>query len=129
MKKLLLLPILLALFLLWQQSVSIAQTVLTIDIKKGVWQWGWTPAPSGETATSFRVYCGTNAGGPYPLVKDTGNVTVFTLPISSLITSPGTYFCRVKSYASSTGLESDPSNEVTFLAAFSPTAPSSFVIQ
>jgi hypothetical protein len=114
--------------LLCLPTSAFAQTVLTVDLAAAQFKWTWTPAPTGETATTFRMYCGT-VTGVYPLTKDTGNVTALSMPISTIITAPGVYFCRVKTFASTTGLESSASNEVNFRAAIAPTPPSTLTVQ
>lgn len=106
--------------------VSVAQS-LTYDIATAQFKWQWTPG-TNETGTSFRLYCGATTG-VYTIMKDTGNVTSLSLPVSSVLTATGTYFCVVKAFASSTGLESKPSNEVNFRAVQAPTAPSAFQVQ
>jgi hypothetical protein len=78
----------------------------------------WNPGASSGIA-GYRVYYGTSSGS-YPQILDVGITTTAT--VSNLIAGQ-TYYFVVTSY-NAAGLESVPSNQVSFTAASGPQVPS-----
>src|SRR5258706_16407137 len=103
--------LLLALILSLGSSTAFAQTTVNLATAKFAWSWSGVPAD----ASTFRLKCGTSPG-IYTIAKDTGNDTVFTYPLSYVISTTGTYYCTITAYQASSGQESGPSNEVAFTA-------------
>lgn len=84
-----------------------------------------TPLASSAIA-GYTVYCGT-ATGVYTITKAAGNVTAY--PVSSVLTGNGTYYCAVTTVKTN-GVESDKSNEISFLFDIrKPVAPALFNVQ
>ena len=73
----------------------------------------------------YKIYYGT-ATGVYGTPKDVGNV--MTYPISSVVTTKGTYFLVVTAY-NTAGDESDYSNELSFRLKSIPAKPTGVKVQ
>lgn len=67
-------------------------------------------ANSEPDLAGYRLYSGTNGSGIHTLLADVGNVTLVTV---SNLTLGATYYFVVTAYNTS-GLESTPSNEISY---------------
>ena len=113
---------------LWGIVPAHAQPPLTINvaIDKATFNWSWTQGTGGP-ADGFRMKCGA-ASGTYTLVSPpaSGGGAARTMPLSGVVTAPGTYFCAVAAF--NLFGESAVSNEVNFTAGFRPDAATGLVI-
>ena len=98
-----------------------AQT--SIDLNAASFYWDWSPGPSGEAVTEFRIKCGPTAG-QYPNVTVVANPIARSFPVKNAIGGTGAYHC-VLTAANSYG-ESPPTAEVFFVAGVSASSPSNF---
>ena len=64
--------------------------------------------PKGDNIAFDRVYCGHQAGGPYPHSYTTKHAVT---SVTKWNAAPGSYYCVVTAIDQN-GLESEPSNEV-----------------
>ncbi len=90
-------------------SVAFGQTTIAVDINKARFQWD---APTtGGTPTEYHVKCGPTTG-TYTLPVTKVLVPATTIPVKTVVTSVGKYFCVV-SAANSYG-ESGNTAEISF---------------
>jgi hypothetical protein len=106
-------------------ALSYAQTTVAVDISKAKLAWSWSQG-SGSAATQFIVKCGTTTG-VYTKITSLTDVTARSVPISTAIAGPGTWFCVVTA-ANQFG-ESAPTNEVSFNAGSIPVSATSLTVQ
>lgn len=94
-------------------TITIAALILTVCSVLGASvRLAWD-ANSESDLAGYISHTGTNHGGPYPRSQDVGNVTTTT--VSNLVEGV-TYYFVVTAYNTS-GLESEPSNEVSYTVA------------
>lgn len=94
-----------------------AQTPPKVSFQKGTLSWEYTQGTA--LATEFRMKCGTSSG-IYTKITIIP-VANRSLPVSQAIPAVGTYYCAV--VAANDFGESDPSNEVNFIAGNTPNTP------
>lgn len=90
-------------------AVAVAPHIAA-PIEKVTLTWPWVQG-DGNAAWSFTVKCGSQSGVS-PLVVQIPDPTSRSIPLSSVITEPGQYFCTTS--ASSVGGESANSQEIDF---------------
>jgi hypothetical protein len=102
-----------------------AQTTVVVDITKAKLVWAWAQG-NGGPVEKFNIKCGPTTGA-YSILVSLPTPAARAIPISTVVTAPGTYFCVV-SAANQFG-ESGNSNQVSFAAGVGPVTPSGLVIQ
>ena len=105
--------------------VTVAQTVISVDITKARLLWTWTQG-TGGAATEFLVKCGA-ATGIYTAVTRLADPAARSVAVSAVVSGLGPYFCVV-SAANQFG-QSPNSNEVAFAAGVAPLAPTNLLIE
>ena len=107
----------------WVVGAQELELRVNIDKTRFVWD-----APiGGATSEFYRVSCGHSAGVHDVTSNDVQGAANTQMPVSSVITVPGNYFCVVRA-GNSFGL-SDKSNEVAFSAGYVPAVPLGFHLE
>jgi hypothetical protein len=83
--------------------------VAVITLRSATVTLAWD-ANSEPDLAGYKLYAGTNGSGIHTLLGDVGNITLVTV---SNLTLGATYYFVVTAYNTS-GLESTPSNEVSY---------------
>jgi hypothetical protein len=110
MKIILFLAVLLAI------SAATADAQVSVVISRTALFWAWEPAPESGEVDEFIIKCGQQAAS-YTRTVAIGP-TLREVPLKSLITGPGNWFCVV--VAANPFGESEASNSVDFVAAGAP---------
>lgn len=95
---------------------------VVVDLSKAQFRWTWVQG-TGGMVEKWIVKCGPTTGA-YTLTKDYPDPALRQVPLSSIITTEGTYFCMV--LAANAGGSSGPSPEASFRAVKVPDKASTF---
>ena len=106
---------------MFRYYLLIVALILAVDLNKARFEWNWAQG-TGGLASAFSMKCGSESGNYTNSVR-VEDVSVTQMPLSSLVASPGEYYCAV-SAVNEFG-ESAVSNEVHFKAGLSPLPPQS----
>ena len=96
------------------------QSTVAVDLTRASLTWSWEQGEGGAV-TAFRMKCGATTGS-YTVAVTVSDPAARSMPLASVVTSPGKYFCAV-SALNSFG-ESANSGEVSFDCGVSPVSPS-----
>jgi hypothetical protein len=97
-------------------SAATADAQVSVIVSRTALFWTWEPAPESGEVDEFIIKCG-NQAASYTRTVAVGP-TLREVPLKSLITGQGNWFCIV--VASNPLGESEASNEVPFVAAGGP---------
>lgn len=98
--------------------------VVAVDLNRAKIVWTWTPDPSGNTQTEFKVSCG-QVSKTYTTVNSVGP-GVRELPVKAAVTGLGNWFCVVQA---SNQFGAVTSSEIAFAVGVAPAGKLDLFIQ